>query len=274
MPRQPTVFLAADMEGTVGYVAWPRPAAAGTPPPEPAERREQLLREVNAAIDGAMAGGAARVIVSDAHWSKKNLDPAALAGGAGLVRGGPRPYLWMTGVEKADLVFLVGFHAAAGTGGAVLPHTIDPRVHGLYINGQEAGEALLSTLAAGYHGVPVALVSGDQALVDEVRTFLPQVAAVAVKEAVLSGCALGLHPEEAASRLAAAARAAVGRARELPVLRPREPVDLEMILSEPHWCDALRLFPDVTAKGGRTIACRAAWPRIMALLSLFAGWIR
>jgi len=271
---RPTVFLAADMEGTTGYVEWPRPAKGETAPPEPLERREQLLREVNAVIEGAVAGGAGKIIVSDAHWGKKNLDPANLAAGAELIRGGPRPYLWMTGVEKADMVFLVGFHAAAGTADAVLPHTIDPRIHSLHVNGQEAGEALLSALAAGYHGVPVALVSGDRALVKEVQAFLPQVAVVAVKEAVLSGSALGLHPQEAVSRLAAAAHAAVSLAGRMPILGPREPVDLEMTLSEPRWCEALRLVPDVTAKGGRTIAYRAPWPRIMALLALFAGWIR
>ncbi|MDA8336522.1 MAG: M55 family metallopeptidase [Peptococcaceae bacterium] len=268
MQNNPTVFLAADLEGTVGYVRWPEA------PPEPPDRRAQVLTEVNAAIEGALAGGAREVIVSDSHWSKENLDHVLLTGGARLIRGGPRPCLWMTGVESADLVFLVGFHAAAGTAGAVLPHTIDRRIRSLSLNGENAGEALLSTLAAGYHGVPVGLVTGDRALVLEARSFLPGVTAVAVKEAVLEKAAVSLHPAEAARRIRDGATAAVERIPELTVLRPREPVDLNMELSEPHWQQALALVPGVRATGGLTINCRAEWPRIMALLALFAGWIR
>ncbi|HUW63938.1 MAG TPA: M55 family metallopeptidase [Spirochaetia bacterium] len=268
MTDHPTVFVAADMEGTVGYVNWP------AQPPEPADRRAQLLAEVNAAIEGAIAGGAGQIIVSDSHWSKENLEHALLGGGASLIRGGPRPYLWMTGVEKADMVFLVGFHAASGTSGAVLPHTIDRRIRSLRLNGENAGEALLSTLAAGYHGVPVGLVTGDQALVTEVQAFLPGVTGVAVKEAVMERSAVNVHPAAAGRHITNAARQAVERAGELTVLRPREPVDLDMELNEPHWQQALALVPGVRATGGCTVNYRAAWPRIMALLSLFAGWIR
>ena len=48
------VFLSSDMEGTAGVVDWAQCAGDG---PEASGGRRLLLAEVNAAIEGALAGG-------------------------------------------------------------------------------------------------------------------------------------------------------------------------------------------------------------------------
>ena len=49
------VFLSTDMEGTAGVVDWEQCVGDG---PQAAAGRKLLLAEVNAAIEGAVAGGA------------------------------------------------------------------------------------------------------------------------------------------------------------------------------------------------------------------------
>ena len=49
------VYLSSDMEGTAGVVDWQQCVGDG---PEAVAGRRLLLAEVNAAIEGAMAGGA------------------------------------------------------------------------------------------------------------------------------------------------------------------------------------------------------------------------
>src|SRR6478672_4909047 len=75
--RRPTllrvkVFISSDMEGTAGVVDWSqcRPGE-----PEYGYYRSLLLEEVNAAIEGARAGGATEFLVNDSHSTMQNLRP-------------------------------------------------------------------------------------------------------------------------------------------------------------------------------------------------------
>src|SRR5258707_15236404 len=72
------VFVSSDMEGTAGVVDWDQCVGDG---PEAAAGRRLLLAEVNAAIEGALAGGATQIVVNDSHATMRNLPPAELAGG-------------------------------------------------------------------------------------------------------------------------------------------------------------------------------------------------
>ena len=53
------IFLSTDMEGTAGVVDWEQCVGDG---PQAAAGRQLLLAEVNAAIDGAVAGGATEIV--------------------------------------------------------------------------------------------------------------------------------------------------------------------------------------------------------------------
>ena len=68
------VFLSTDIEGTAGIVDWQQVLG---PHPEYELGRRLLLGEVNAAIDGALAGGATEIVVNDSHWTMQNLPPAS-----------------------------------------------------------------------------------------------------------------------------------------------------------------------------------------------------
>jgi D-amino peptidase len=265
-----SVFIAADIEGTTGYVNWP------DQPPEAPRAQEQMTAEVNAAIEGAREGGAHEIIVSDIHWTKQNINAGALSGGASLIRGSRRKRLWMDFVERCDLVLLIGFHSRFGMADAVLPHTMDPRILKLKINGQDAGEALISALTAGCFGVPVGMAAGDRAFIEESKTFLPLIETVAVKEARGNFAALNLHPARSAELIRAAARAAVEKGLQgvFKPLRFKEPVRLDLELIWPGYADALNLVPGVQRRGGREISFTGGWLEALELISLFVNWIR
>ena len=67
----------------------------------------------------------------------------------------------VAGLEMgADALLLVGYHARAGSGPAVLAHTMSDAVLDVRLNGRPTGEIGLNAAVAGHFGVPVVLLSG------------------------------------------------------------------------------------------------------------------
>lgn len=264
-----TVFIAADMEGSSGYVNWPEK------PPEESWFREQITAEVNAAIEGAISGGASEFIVSDIHWRKQNIIPDRLQGKASLIRGTKRRLMWMDMVERSNLVFLIGFHAGCGQPEAVLPHTIDTRITSLRINGVQADEAMISALTAGCFGVPVGLATGDKSFIDNVVSFLDNIEAVVVKEGIGCTAALNLHPSLIIDKIREAAFRTTKKGLN-GLLKPylaASPVEMVMEVNWPGYADALSLIPGVARHGGREISFQGDWLKALGIISLFIHWV-
>jgi D-amino peptidase len=125
----------------------------------------------------------------------------------------------MEGIESGhDAAFFVGYHARAGTRNAILDHTYTDRILDVRVNGTSLGELGLNALLAGTYHVPVALVSGDQALASEAGQLLgPAVKTVIVKTALSRNAARSLSPLEACNRIRTAAEQAV---KSLSAVRP------------------------------------------------------
>src|ERR1700721_4797748 len=104
------IFLSSDMEGTAGVVDWAQCVGDG---PEAAAGRRLLLAEVNAAIEGALAGGATEIVVNDSHSQMRNLPPRELAGQASYISGSHKPLYMMQGLDGSfDAVLLVSYHGS------------------------------------------------------------------------------------------------------------------------------------------------------------------
>lgn len=266
-----TVFIAADIEGTTGYVSWPPGNSQEAP-----LFREQMTAEVNAAIEGALEGGAKDIIVSDIHCTKQNIIAGKLSGKASLIRGTKRRLMWMDFVERCSLVLLIGFHAGFGLADAVLPHTMDTRITKLKINGYHANEALFSALTAGYFGIPVGMASGDRAFINEVKTFLPDIETVIVKEGVGNFAALNIHPEISIEKIRLASRKATekGIKGEFKPLHFNDPIEIVVEVIWPGYADALSLVPGVERRSDREIAYTGNWVDAAGIISLFINWIR
>src|SRR4029077_3576640 len=98
------------MEGVAGIVDWSQCRGPGQPYEE---GRRLLLGEVNAAIDGALAGGATEVVCNDSHGTMNHLNPLDLHGRAGYRGRGKKPRYMMEGLDASfDAVFFVGYHGS------------------------------------------------------------------------------------------------------------------------------------------------------------------
>jgi D-amino peptidase len=205
------VFVSTDMEGTAGVVDWEQCVGDG---PEAAAGRKLLLGEVNAAIEGAMAGGATEIVVNDSHYLMRNLPPDELAGGASYISGSHKPLYMMQGLDGSfDAVALVSYHGSVGAP-AGLSHTYSPRVvTEARLNGVVCGEAGINALVAAHFGVPVVLVTGDRYACEETAALIPGVHAAVVKEAISRTAAHSMHPDRARALIRETAEKAVAGAK-------------------------------------------------------------
>lgn len=247
------VFISADMEGIAGVV---NAAQLGPAQLEYEAFRKLMTGEVNAAIEGALAAGATKITVADSHGNGLSILPDALNPKARLIRSWPRPLEMMEGVEGGfDAAFLIGYHASINTPGAVRAHTISSRsFHDVRLNGRHASEAMLSAATAGYFGVPVVLVTGDDATVDEVhRTVGPEIVGVAVKRAIGYHAADNLSPEATRGMIRDAAQAALRKVKTFRPFRLPAPVRLEITFKAMLNAELLALLPNVERVDGATI---------------------
>lgn len=245
------VYISADMEGASGVVH----SAQTEPGAREYERACALmLGDVNAAIEGALAAGASYILVNDSHWIMRNLKIEDLHPAAELISGSPKPYSMVQGLDASfDAAFFVGYHGMAGSSPATIDHTYtEDSVYRVLINDHVVGELGINALFAGYYGVPVALVTGDQALAAEARELLgDQVTTVEVKEAYSRSAARCLPLEVARERIRAGAQQALAR-RGSP-LRPGSPLTLQVDFMKSSQADMAELMPGAERSGPRSV---------------------
>src|SRR2546421_245965 len=250
------VYISVDMEGVAGVVT----RTQVIPADSDAYRRacRLMTAEANAAVAGALSAGARRVIVNDSHARMTNIDPELLDSHAECSLGFPKPYYMMAGIgPQFAAALFIGYHGGAGSAPAILDHTYASRVfRAVRLNGARQTETTLNAALAGHHGVPVALVCGDEATCGEARSALgDDVPTVATKAAFGSEAAYSLHPEVARQRIENAAREALSRV-SAGRLRPfvvTGPYVLECDLASTLTADYVSTVPGVERPAGRTV---------------------
>src|SRR6201986_5505824 len=223
------IWISCDMEGVAGIVDWDqcRPGSDGY------ELGCELLQdEVNAAIEGAVAGGATEIVVNDSHSTMANLDPRKIAGGASYLSGRHKPMYMVEGLDDGfDAVFLVGYHGSISGRPSTLSHTYNPEVFsGVRLNGEYVGESGINALVMAHYGTPIAFVSGDRVTAEETAPFAPDAVNVLTKESITRAAALNLHPEARCGRTRAGAEGAVRRVAAGGVRAPQiaQPARLDL----------------------------------------------
>ena len=257
------VLISADMEGTCGVVSWTQvmpPEVTGSSEPNSQDRylrtRERMTAEVNAAVEGALAGGASEVIVNDSHDGMRNLIPDRLHPAVRFITGSDKPLGMVQGVDLDGVgaVFYTGYHAKAGTPAAPLAHTWSGWLNDVRIDGTSTGEFGINAVVAGHYGIPVVLVTGDDKAVSQTQALLgDQVVGAVVKEGISTFSALHLHPLKAQQVIRDAAEAAVGRVRQARplTLEPGRAVELEF--DHQARADQAIQVPGVSRTGERSV---------------------
>jgi len=70
------VYMSIDIEGMAGIVDWQQTILAGGA--EYALGKRLMTLETNAAIEGALDGGATEIVINDSHGQFRNIDPELL----------------------------------------------------------------------------------------------------------------------------------------------------------------------------------------------------
>ena len=247
------IWISCDMEGVAGIVDWDqcRPGSAGY-----ALGCELFQGEVNAAIEGAVAGGATEIVVNDSHSRMANLDPRKIAGGASYLSGRHKPMYMVEGLDDSfDAVFLVGYHGSISGRPSTLSHTYNPEVFtGVRLNGEYVGESGINALVMAHYGTPIAFVSGDRVTADETAPFAPEAVNVLTKESITRAAALNLHPDESCRRIRAGAEEAVRRVAAGGVQAPQigKPARLDLEFATGDMADVATWARDTERTGERT----------------------
>src|SRR6516162_10066642 len=195
------VLIMSDMEGVSGIVVWEQ-VNGGAPLYE--EGRRLYTQEINAAVRGAKAAGATEIVVVDCHgagggWTFNSLLPELLHPDCEWVAH----HAWSRYTEileqGCDAALFIGMHARAGTPDGVLCHTISTTTwRNLWFNKDLVGEFGINTALCGHYGVPVALITGDEATCREGRELLGEkLHAVAVKKGLSRYSARNIPPVRA-----------------------------------------------------------------------------
>ncbi len=205
------IYILTDQEGVAGVVNSVDYASPGSRYYETARRL--LTEEVNAAVTGALAGGATDIFVLDGH-GHGSIDVELLHPDVEVLTG--RPIRFPFGFDETfDALMFVGQHAKSNTDGGHLSHTGSMDQNDLVLNGISVGELGWYMQLAGYFGKPTIFVSGDQAVCDEARTLVKNIETVAVKRGNRNGAATGLTGDQNRLHNAAAIHLPPKRAREL-----------------------------------------------------------
>ncbi|WP_409341547.1 M55 family metallopeptidase [Paenibacillus sp. MBLB4367] len=254
------VYIMGDMEGISLVTEWDQVKQGH---PFYAKYQSLYTEEIGAAVEGALAAGAKRIVINDGHGSADyNLLWEKLPDMVEIERPDTAANIFPSmELSPFDALLLIGYHAMEGTPGAVLAHTQShENWHSYSVNGQTYGEIGQLALIAGHYGVPVVFISGDRAAVEEARSLLGEdLPGVTVKNGHAHGKATCLHPA-VSKRLI---RESVEQALRSASVKTREP----LALGQPHYnvevtfkkeaaAESFEGKPGVTRIGDMTIAKR------------------
>ena len=246
------IYISADMEGVTGVVTNEQLGPEGF---EYQQFRQFLTDEVIAAIEGAREAGADEIVVSDSHGNGQNLLIDQLPDDIQIIRSWPRPLGMMQGIDDTfDGVIMIGYHSSTTNPNGVRAHTnSSARLSAVRLNGTEMSEGSLNAAIAGHFGVPVIMISGDDAVVKEVQSTLGNIEAAVVKWAYSFHSARTLHPSAGRALIREKARDAVGRIAEFLPYKTETPIKFDVTFKNYQPSQLLAYLPQVDRTDSHSI---------------------
>lgn len=268
------VFISADIEGCTGLVSWSQCGRPNSDHYDFQWARARMTEDINAAIRGAREAGATEVVVKDSHGNSKNLLIDQLEPGAKLISGHGAGFGgMMNGINRECTAgLLVGYHAMAGTKGAIMEHTLTGYVHRMTINDMPAGEIALAAGLAGCFDVPIVMISSDRAGCAEAKQLIPKIATAEVKDGFGRFVGECLHPSETKELIFEAARRGVEHASEMDPWTPVLPCTIQIEFNRTEEADMAQRLLGVRRVDGYTVEFegesysevhQAAWQMIL-----------
>lgn len=228
------VYILVDTEGEACVVGH-GPGGAKTGSWQFEYVRRRATAEATAAVEGAREGGATDIVVHDAGFLRGHSPGGLILHYDDLPRGiriaqGVAPIRQVCD-SSFDAAFLIGHHARFGVEDGVMSHTFSMvSLNHLHLNGREIGEIGIESLQIGVFGVPVVMVSGDEAGCREAKQWLGDIEVAPTKKGLAYHGAISLHPADADDLIRKGAARAIERTRagEFKPLKIDPPYELQI----------------------------------------------
>jgi D-amino peptidase len=255
-PAKLKVHISVAMEGLAGVVTDSQLGPSGF---EYGRFREFMTKEALAAVAGAKAAGATEIVVADSHGNGENLLIEQFPPDVRIVRAWPRKLQMMGGLDASfDAAVFIGYHASTTNPAGVRAHTFSSAtLTRVALNGVEMSEGSWNAAIAGHFGVPIIMMSGDDAAIAEVRKIVGPIEAAETKKSLSFHSALTLTPQAAADLIGQRVRAALGRRAEFKPYRQPGPVTVDVSFKHYRAAETLAYLPLFERANAHSIRFRA-----------------
>lgn len=246
------VHISVDMEGVAGTVTSDQLGPAGF---EYGRFREFMTREALAAITAARQAGATDFIVADSHGNGENLLIEQFPPDVRIIRSWPRNLGMMAGVDQQiDAAIFIGYHASTSNATGVRAHTFSSATLArVALNGVEMSEGSWNAAIAGQYGVPVIMISGDDAAVKEVRSVVGDLEAAEVKQTLGFHAASTLTPDASCALIGKAVKAALARRASFKPYVVKTPATVDVTFKNYLPSEVLAYLPLFERTGSHSI---------------------
>lgn len=246
------IYISIDMEGLTGVVSDQQLGPEGF---EYQRFRQFMTDELLAAIEGAREAGATEILVSDSHGNGQNVLIDQLPDDIQIIRSWPRPLGMMQGIDETfDGAVFIGYHSSTSNERGVRAHTMSSaNITDVKLNGISVPEAGINAAIAGHFGVPVIMIAGDDAIVEETRALLGDVEGAVVKWAISFHSARTLTPAAGASLIREKVKTAVARIADFTPYRLDGDITFDVSLKHYRPVELLAYLPIVERIDSHTI---------------------
>jgi D-amino peptidase len=271
--RKLKVHISVDMEGVGGAVTGEQLGPTGF---EYGRFREFMTREALAAIEAAKASGATEIVVADAHGNGQNLLIDQLPADVRVIRSWPRRLGMVAGIDdNVDAAIFIGYHAGTNNVKGVRAHTFSSaNLTRVALNGVNVTEGSWNAAIAGQFNVPVVMISGDDAAIEEVRKAVGNIEAAETKRTLGFHSASTLTPQASAALIAERVRAAFARRAEFKPYKVQFPVTVEVSFKNYMPAEVLAYLPIFERVDAHSIRFRAKDMAEASMIMNFIGEYR
>ena len=246
------VLISVDMEGVTGVVTSDQLGPSGF---EYARFREFMTAEALAAVEAAKESGATEILVVDAHGNGQNLLIERFPQDVRIIRSWPRPLMMVEGVDSTfSAVIFIGYHSSTTNPQGVRAHTISSANYAaVELNGVAMPEAGISAAIAGHFGVPVVMISGDDAAVGEAQKIIGPIEGAVVKRSLSFHSANTMTPAAGQALIREKVKAGLARRASLRPYVAQKPVRLDLTYKNYTPAEIAAYLPGVTRVNAHTI---------------------
>ena len=246
------VLISVDMEGITGVVTSEQLGPSGF---EYQRFREFMTAEALAAVEAAKESGATEIVVVDAHGNGQNLLIDRFPNDVRIVRSWPRPLMMMEGIDSTfGAAIFIGYHSSTTNPNGVRAHTISSATYAaVELNGVAMPESGINAAIAGHFGVPIVMISGDDAAVTEAQRLIGPMEGAIVKRSISFHAANTMTPAAGQALIREKVKAGLAKRASLKPYVLQKPVRLDVTFKSYTPAEVVAYLPGIERRDSHTI---------------------